>query len=370
MNRYPYFYRQPKVRARSRQAAGLIHAWNALSHSGFRDGALGGVADVHDWRGHLTGTWPSGLGTARDAQFGSVLSFDGTIGSVVNCGTITPKDEGAICFWMKAATPAGTTEVMGRGSDYEIEILSTGKLRHKIGNNGFASTANATGAGWVHVACTWRLTERKTYLNGRLDATNTTTVSVGTAGTFYLGRGSVGSPYFEGQLHDVRIYNRTLTAGEVFSIFAPQTRWDLWERPFYDVPLVLPVPVMTPAVLPISFAIPAPTVATPGVAVSIAQPLKLSFDVFAGAVVVDGVTIAADVLRIALRLPLLSLVTGVAAVAGTTLYTQTRDVVFVTHERLADFSGQVRDVDLQTHERLAEASGQVRDVAFVTQRKE
>ena len=356
-------YHHNRLAVNSRQAAGLIHAWNNWSSAMLYDG---GMAEVRDWRGHLTGAWPSALGIVRDPQLYAAFSFDGTVNSVVNCGTITPANKGNISFWLNAPTPAGTMEIMGRGSNYEVELTSAGLLRHKLGNSPFTTTNAVTAIGWVHISLNWTLTRRELYVNGRLDTTNTTTVSMGTAGTFYLGRGSVGSPYFEGKLHDVRIYNRTLSAGDVFSIYAPQSRWDLWERPFYDVPLVLPVVTISPAPLDFQFDLPAPAISLPGTTVTVAAPLDFQFDLPAPAVVLDGVTVTAEALTLGLNLPIPFIATAGAAVAGTLLYTQTRETQFQTHTRDAELDTAERPTEAQTHTRAAELSTAERPTEMIT----
>ena len=42
--------------------------------------------------------------------------------------------------------------------------------------------------------------------------------------------GSAAS-WFTGQIAEVRVYNRALTDNEVWELYAPQTRWDLYWQP-------------------------------------------------------------------------------------------------------------------------------------------
>jgi hypothetical protein len=73
------------------------------------------------------------------------------------------------------------------------------------------------------------------YVSGlRITETETQT-PVGTARTstlpFKFGNSDAGDREFDGLLGPVICWDRMLSAGEHWSLFDPQTRWDLWRRP-------------------------------------------------------------------------------------------------------------------------------------------
>lgn len=70
------------------------------------------------------------------------------------------------------------------------------------------------------------------YINGRLDSSATHSNATPAESIYYLGWQFNTSERFSGQWSDTRFYNRALSAAEVWHLYAPQTRWDL-----YDVPM-------------------------------------------------------------------------------------------------------------------------------------
>lgn len=97
-------------------------------------------------------------------------------------------------------------------------------------------------------------TERKLWINGRLDTLETTVMGAITFNewdSLSLGRSGDSSPAseFNGQMWDARMYNKYPTDGEVMNMYREQ--WDLWQAPRknYFVPTAPPAVGANPAAL-------------------------------------------------------------------------------------------------------------------------
>jgi hypothetical protein len=123
----------------------------------------------------------------------------------------------SMALWVNyASVPAGTQPFVGLGA-------SAGRLKLGINGGQLAAwkmqsstpvvTATAPGAGWHHIAYTFDGTTRRLYVDGASKATSTT---AGDSGAVIEGNvGAYGTQPFEGDIDEVRIYKRALTASEV-----------------------------------------------------------------------------------------------------------------------------------------------------------
>ena len=95
-----------------------------------------------------------------------------------------------------------------------------------------------TPGSWDHVVGTYDGVNMRTYVNGL--AVGAPINEVGTINAYasdvYFARYEhLDSSMYEGPLSDCRIYNRCLSPSEVYKLYDPRTRWDLYEpiqRPF------------------------------------------------------------------------------------------------------------------------------------------
>jgi hypothetical protein len=97
---------------------------------------------------------------------------------------------------------------------------------YTIASNGGAnrwSTGFSPAAGtWYFIAQTFQTNSVKTYVNGALVNTNSITLTQQTGLDFKVGRcsnGSFFSGYANGIVDDVRIYNRALSAAEIYELY-------------------------------------------------------------------------------------------------------------------------------------------------------
>ena len=88
-----------------------------------------------------------------------------------------------------------------------------------------SSTSNVNTGNWVHVAFTWDGTTNtgagKLYINGKLENSGTSPgISNGVSKyVMNFGRSEAGVAYFNGQIDEVLIFNRSLSAEEVSSLY-------------------------------------------------------------------------------------------------------------------------------------------------------
>lgn len=204
-------------RASALISSGLVGRWQMTEGTGTT------VADSsgNGRNASLTNAPPWVAGPAG----GGAVSFNGSTqyASIADNAAFSPKttNEITIAFWGNFAVASGyAVAKSGASGDYEFAIgPGTFTIWQLIGSThaGAAITIPATGE-WVHLAGTFKAaTEIITYVNGSVSNTSTSfTGSIADGpGAVNFGRRPDNTNYCNGSLHDVRIYNRALTAGEI-----------------------------------------------------------------------------------------------------------------------------------------------------------
>jgi hypothetical protein len=213
------------------------------------DGGSGDPPDAGGQEGHYT--FEEGTGTTVGDSSGAGLDgtasggmswstgkigsyagdFDGTDDYVSMSAPVIPTGAKTIAVWLKTSqTSAGvicSTEA-GNSANHGVRISSSStEFRFTVrkgteGSDNFEIDASAINSGaWRHVACTWDGTTgaggAKVYIDGTEDSTSTATTASESAGSTNLnvGRYSVGSGWYDGEMDDLRIYGRELSAAEI-----------------------------------------------------------------------------------------------------------------------------------------------------------
>jgi hypothetical protein len=163
---------------------------------------------------------------------GSALELDGNgdyveVGSVGISGT-APR---TVAGWAKASTtsipawttvfgfaPAGSTD----GTYFDIEVDDTGN--YVINVQGWQAILGPVDTQWHHFAATYGGTGGSWYLDGQL--IDSLDGAVGTIDQVRIGAGVGNSNYFLGVVDDVRIYDRSLTPGEIMKLMAGPGAYD------------------------------------------------------------------------------------------------------------------------------------------------
>jgi YD repeat-containing protein len=187
-----------------------------------------------------TGTLQSGASWSSGVVGSGALNFNGTSGSVSVASTTaltSVSNNFTISFWANPRStheidPEGTTGVAGVGGQrYAFGPSNTGNSGEagagvSVGTNGVSVYEHGPGympatlvyqnalSGWTHVAVVYQNRQPSLYVNGQLVRTGVQSpMATVRAYPWNLGGNSYG--YFDGQVDDVRVYNRVLSAGEV-----------------------------------------------------------------------------------------------------------------------------------------------------------
>jgi hypothetical protein len=172
--------------------------------------------------GNITGaTWTMG-------QINGALSFDGSNDYVALSSFTVSTNNGTISLWFKTsadftANYGGQGHLINRNDLYYsyLAVVGNGTVPYKMvgetdsQNDYFVNIEGvATVGAWNHIAVSFYNKQAKTYLNGELLQTKTISNS-----SLTLNRiGGITQEYFNGKIDDVRIYNRALSAGEIWQI--------------------------------------------------------------------------------------------------------------------------------------------------------
>ncbi|MHC4571859.1 MAG: LamG domain-containing protein [Planctomycetota bacterium] len=194
----------------------------------------GGGTMAYDWAGGNNGTL-NGDPNWTVGQIDGALSFDG-VDDYVNCGndnSLAITNNLTIAGWVKRASGGGSTEIIvskydGGQLSYRIFFRSTDVIRWWLSTDGTTdnrafvdSTITITDTNWHFIAATFESGTLKIYIDG-IDKTGPQTGSISsikaTTEPLFIGQENSGS-YFEGTTDDVRIYDRVLSAGEIWQLY-------------------------------------------------------------------------------------------------------------------------------------------------------
>ena len=160
------------------------------------------------------------LTTGKDNSSNSAYSFDGN-GDYMEPTNIPSFDNYTISLWAKPAS-SGTYEAMfssydNSGNGFQIDLDGSNfHIRKSSGGNIVLSTAQLED--WTFIAFTYDGTNSIGYIDNLspvIDLGGTTEFK-----RFMIGRNRNGGTYFTGEIDELRIYNRALTASEISSLFA------------------------------------------------------------------------------------------------------------------------------------------------------
>jgi hypothetical protein len=203
------------------------------------DEGSGTTAD--DASGHaMSGTLTSGASWGDGRAGGShALSLDGKSGYLaLPAGVLSDMGDFTVAVWVYWSAAATNARVFDFGSS-DIAYLTliardgNGVLRFSISGTTYfgeqsiaAPSALPTGR-WVHVAVTLSGEQGTLYVDGAAAGTNTgialAPFQLGNTTQNWLGRSQYSAdPYFNGRMHDLRVYSGALSAAEVAALAAAQ----------------------------------------------------------------------------------------------------------------------------------------------------
>ena len=169
--------------------------------------------------------------TAGVCQVGGCMSFYGSGGgvSIPDSASLRPS-EGTISAWFNSAITIDSGEnyyysVVNRYTDASngtiIQTMANdGRMRFwHNGNIIYSNSSSWTADTWYHIAVTFGQDGMKMYVNGALQAdTDTYSSGVTTTNPFQIGRSEAGNWYWNGQIDEVQMYSRSLSAVEIVQL--------------------------------------------------------------------------------------------------------------------------------------------------------
>jgi hypothetical protein len=193
----------------------------------FDEGAGTSTADNSGWGfdGIFSGnpTWLS----SSACKSSNCLTFDGASRVTITTGSSYsfPQKQITMMLWLnnKVATAGRPLyKVSGGTNDFGFNFIypSDGGIMVNIGTGLQADNGSLSLNTWTHLAATYDGTTIKIYKNGVVIKSASYSGSVSNAATnFGIGGLTSGSGYINGDIDDVRIYRRTLSAAEILSLY-------------------------------------------------------------------------------------------------------------------------------------------------------
>jgi hypothetical protein len=219
---------------------GLVGHWKMDEASW--NGTAGEVIDSSGNGNNGTST----SATISAGKFGNGGSFDG-VDDYVDMGSDTSlnfENNGvfSINFWIKPSSFSTTWRVpllireLYLNSGYRCGITSTGNLRFWTNQSGgtleIESDTSMSLNQWNHISITYNDTQAFIYLNSKQVASGAGSYISGTS-SLQIGTGW-SNEFFNGQIDDVRIYNRALSPDEVKKLYeyapGPVGHWKMDEK--------------------------------------------------------------------------------------------------------------------------------------------
>lgn len=189
----------------------------------------------------------------RFGRFGQAAVFNGS-SSYISAGN--PNSEGgarSFSAWIKTTSTAFQSIITNGGASHASGLnmfVYNNKLYSTSGkgngeNYGPTSSESINTGSWVHCVLTMSGTAigstLKTYVNGALDGTHTTTILItDTYDAFRIGgryiNGSYAAAWFNGQIDQVRIFNSELTSSQVTQLYneKPETDTSNFKTVLYE----------------------------------------------------------------------------------------------------------------------------------------
>jgi hypothetical protein len=200
------------------QTTGLVAAYS------FREGAGTTVADASG-NGN-TGTISGATWTAQ-GRFGSALSFNGVNNwvSVNDASVLDLTTAMTLEAWVYPTTTTGVRDIVMKEGASDIYNLYARNWRGLPEANVLVGGSNRTAEGavlaanvWTHVAGTYDGTTIRLYINGvEVANAQVSGVIAASTGPLRIGGNSLWGEFFQGQIDEVRVYNRVLTQAQIQS---------------------------------------------------------------------------------------------------------------------------------------------------------
>ncbi len=207
------------------RVSGGLTANSLVAYWPFEEGTGTRAEDVsfNNSKGTLTNgpTWVTG-------KNGKAVFFDGVDDyiDIGNTTAVAPPNAITITAWIKATTTTVTQSIIdddnGGTIGYFFRVGSTGKLSARLTATTITGNTTLQPNTWYHVALVYDGANVYVYLNGISDATPVArTGSITYSGASKaIGKRPASGAQFNGTIDEVRMYDRGLSASEIYSLYA------------------------------------------------------------------------------------------------------------------------------------------------------
>lgn len=203
--------------------AGLISSWHMNEASG---------TSVADSSGNLNNGSVTGT-TIVAGKYGSARSFSGTSKVQASVPLLTGAGDFTIEAWIYPTVSGGTDYIAGNygtGNTGGLEFYknsASNTISVYIGGQSLTSTAGINLNNWNHVVVTRTSGAGALYINGTPRGSGNINNSIGSSLNWAVGNGpDYTSESFDGNIDEVRVYSRALSAGEVTSHYSAAVNLD------------------------------------------------------------------------------------------------------------------------------------------------
>ena len=207
--------------------------WDCDSTSTTRAGGDSGAATLYgvtSQGGKISNSWDRGTSATNGVLLTSMPTgnnFTLMFQLYRTDSTIHSSSDGAGIIWLDGALSGGSegSVILGYDGSSGVDL--------RFGGNGWVSDGetvigNFSNSNWYHMVITRSSgTTWKFYLDGSLMTTRTETMAVGSSwmlGNYSRvdGNGNTNNHYFRGRFDEIAVWDRTLTAAEISSIYTAQ----------------------------------------------------------------------------------------------------------------------------------------------------
>jgi len=202
-----------------------------------QDNQLDVIRDIGPHKLHSTITGTLATSVLNPTFNGRAINFQGSSGNYIDTPTVpnmdSTNDTITVACWAKSTEAVGGINAVWRADDGITDLgmydwadlwqFWNGAAR----NTGIASVKDR----WYHVVVTQgaAATTADVYLDGLPISTGHGKVAIADS-IFRIASQPSGVNVFNGPIFDFRVYNREMSTGEIWSLYNPSTRWDLFAQ--------------------------------------------------------------------------------------------------------------------------------------------
>ena len=201
---------------------GLVGHWPL--DSAYLNSTTNQVDDISGYANHGTNSGAT-LTTDRYGQANGAMSFIRTEGDNINCGTIIDSNftEYSVSLWAKANTiDSGVHDMLISdvgGHWWYISINGSRWFYRSDNGSDSWGINNPVVDVWYHIVITHNGSSKYLYINGVDQGVKAASVIDDSSFSLEIGKYSDSYPLWNGLIADVRVYDRTLSLGEVKKLY-------------------------------------------------------------------------------------------------------------------------------------------------------